>query len=141
MINRRQWDMRLIIMIWNAWRQFLHYQEWTLPVVYVLSSPPLSPFPLHLIHHSYFYFFLSSPTLNTLAQYGNGIIKLSTECKYFEGRRGILAQYGNGIIKLSTESKYLKGRRRILAQYGNGIIQLSTESKYFWGKNENACTI
>ena len=30
----------------------------------------------------------------------------------FEGRRRILAQYGNGIIQLSTESKYFEGRSK-----------------------------
>src|SRR3990167_4878789 len=125
-------------------------------------------FPLHLFIPSpipIFISFFHPLTLNTLAQYGNGIIKLSTGCKYLEGRRiilaqygngiiklftgckylegrrRILAQYGNGIIKLSTVCKYLEGRRRILAQYGNGIIKLSTESKYFRGKKKNTCTI
>ena len=35
------------------------------------------------------------------------------ESKYFEGRRRILAQNGNGIIKLSTDSKYF-GRKKEL---------------------------
>ena|SRR3990167_2444143 len=106
-----------------------------------VCSSPLPP----LSSPSIFLFrpFLSSIPLilNTLAQYGNGIIKLSTGCKYFEGRRRILAQYGNGITKLPTVCKYFEGRRRILAQYGNGIIQLSTGSKYFGRKKKNTCTI
>src|SRR3990167_4331497 len=69
------------------------------------SLPSASLFPLHLFipPPSSLFLFLSfiSLILNPLAQYGNGIIKLSTESKYFGRKKKntcTIWQWNNQII-------------------------------------------